>query len=139
LGEAAGLSAPSSLSTQPASAQSTPSRGTPVLPSQYDVQPGQHFAEIRVHQPANAGSDAALTWWTIPASAKPGVDYVTQEKVSQSFPKGQNSMSVFVKLLPKPNRSQPEVFYVAVADKADKHAGKVTHTAVRLPTDKTSF
>jgi serine/threonine protein kinase len=139
IGEPSGLSAPSSLSTQAASAQSTPSGGTPVLPSQYEVQPGQHFAEIRVHRPANAGSDASLTWWTIPASAKPGVDYVSQEKVSQPFPKGQNSMSVFVKLLPKPNRSQPEVFYVAVADKGDKRAGQVTHTAVRLPSGKTSF
>jgi serine/threonine protein kinase len=139
IGEPSGLSAPSSLSIQAASAQSTPRAGTPVLPSQYEVQPGQHFAEIRVHRPANAGSDASLTWWTIPASAKPGVDYVSQEKVSQPFPKGQNSMSVFVKLLPKPNRSQPEVFYVAVADKGDKRAGQVTHTAVRLPSGKTSF
>ena len=48
-------------------------------------------------------------------------------------------MSVFVKLLPKPNRNQPEVFYVAVADKGDKHAGQVMHTEVRLPSNKTSF
>ena len=136
---AAGLSAPSPAATQAALAQPTPSRGPPVLPGQYEVQPGQHFAEIRVHRPRNAGSDAALTWWTVPASAKPGVDYVSQEKVSQPFPKGQDSMSVFVKLLPKPNRNQPEVFYVAVADKGDKHAGQVTHTEVRLPSSKTSF
>ena len=139
IGAAAGLSGPSPSVTQAALAEPTPSRGPQAPPGQYEVQPGQHFAEIRVHRPLHAGSDAALTWWTVPASAKAGVDYVSQEKVSQPFPKGQDSMSVFVKLLPKPNRSQPEVFYVAVADKGDKHAGEVRHTAVRLPSSKTSF
>ena len=137
--EASSMSAASALPTHAASAQSTASHATPILPSQYQVQPGQHFAEIRVHRPANAGSDAALTWWTVPDSAKPGVDYVSQGKVSQPFPKGQNSMSVFVKLLPKASRSQPEVFYVAVTDRGDKAADQVIHTAVRLPSTKTSF
>jgi serine/threonine protein kinase len=130
---------PSAFSTHAASAQSSASHATPMLPSEYEVQPGQHFAEIRVHRPANAGSDAALTWWTVPASAKPGVDYVSQGKVSQPFPKGQDSMSVFVKLLPKANRSQPEVFYVAVTDRGDKAAEQAIHTAVRLPSTKASF
>jgi serine/threonine protein kinase len=138
IAETSSMSAPTAFSTH-APAQSTASHATPVLPSQYQVQPGQHFAEIRVHRPANAGSDAALTWWTVPDSAKPGVDYVSQGKVSQPFPKGQNSVSVFVKLLPKASRSQPEVFYVAVTDKGDKAADQVIHTAVRLPSTKTSF
>jgi serine/threonine protein kinase len=137
--EAASSDAPSSFSARPVAAQSIPNRATPILPSEYDVQPGQHFAEIRVHRPANAGRDAALTWWTEPDSAKPGVDYVSQGKVSQSFPKGQDSMSVFVKLLPTAKRSEPEVFYIAVADRGDKHTGEVMHTAVRLPSSQTSF
>jgi serine/threonine protein kinase len=139
IAEASSMSAPSAFSTHAASAQSTASHATPMLPSQYEVQPGQHFAEIRVHRPADAGSDAALTWWTVPASAKPGVDYVSQGKVSQPFPKGQDSMSVFVKLLPKANRSQPEVFYVAVTDRGDKAADQVKHTAVHLPSTKNAF
>jgi serine/threonine protein kinase len=139
IAEASSAGAPSALSTHAASAQSTASHAAPILPGQYEVQPGQHFAEIRVHRPANAGSDAALTWWTVPASAKPGIDYVSQGKVSQPFPKGQDSMSVFVKLLPKANRSQPEVFYVAVSDRGDKTAAQVVHTAVRLPSTKASF
>jgi len=139
IAEASNMSAPSAFPTHAASAQSTAGHAEPILPSQYEVQPGQHFAEIRVHRPANAGSDATLTWWTVPDSAKPGVDYVSQGKVSQPFPKGQNSMSVFVKLLPKANRSQPEVFYVAVTDRGDKAADQVTHTAVRLPSTKNSL
>jgi serine/threonine protein kinase len=130
---------PNSSSTHPASAQLPPSHGTPILPSEYQVQPGQHFAEIRLHRPANAGNNAVLTWWTEPDSAKPGVDYVSQAKVSQAFPKGYDSMSVFVKLLPKAKRSQSEVFYVAVADKGDKRADQITHTAVRLPFNRGSF
>jgi serine/threonine protein kinase len=115
------------------------SPATSAQSSEYRVQPGQHFAEIRVHRPANAGNDAALTWWTEPASAKPGVDYVSQGKVSQAFPKGKDSMSVFVKLLPKAKRSQAEMFYVAVADKGDKRADQITHTTVRLPSSEPSF
>lgn len=120
-------------------AQSHASHGTPTLLGEYQVQPGQHFAEIRVHRPAHAHSDAPLTWWTEPASAKPGVDYINQAKVSQSFPKGQDSMSVFVKLLPEAKRSQPGVFYIAVADKGqgDQHVGQIMHTAVRLPSSRT--
>ncbi|MEO7207159.1 MAG: serine/threonine-protein kinase [Steroidobacteraceae bacterium] len=106
---------------------------TTILPTEYEVKPGQHFAEIRVHRPAHAGNDAMLTWWTEPASAKPGVDYVSQGKVSRAFPKGQDSMSVFVKILPKADRNQSEVFYVAAADKGAKHAEEINHTAVRLP------
>jgi len=130
--------APSAIATLPVSAESTASHGTPILPSVYQVQPGQHFAEIRVHRPAaHEGGTAALTWWTEPDSAKPGVDYVSQGEVSQPFPKGRDSMSVFVKLLPKAKRSEPEVFYVAVADKGAKHPGQTMHTAVRLPSSQT--
>ena len=131
-----GTNLPISHPTSPAPAQSTPSRGAPMLPAEYQVEPGQHFAEIRVRRPANARKDAELTWWTEPASARPGVDYVSQGKVSQVFPQGQDSMSVFVKLVPKAKRSQSEVFYVAVADKGDKRADQIRHTAVRLPSNE---
>jgi serine/threonine protein kinase len=116
----------------------TRNHGFTILPGDYQVQPGQHFAEIRVHRPANVHGDAPLVWWTEAASAKPGVDYVSQAKVTQSFPKGKDSMSFFVKLLPKASRSQGEVFYIAVADKGDKHEGQITHTAVHLPSSRTT-
>ncbi|HEY2529968.1 MAG TPA: serine/threonine-protein kinase [Xanthobacteraceae bacterium] len=137
IGEAPSPSASSSLSTRATSTmQSIANHGTAFLPGEYHVKPGQHFAEIRVHRPAHARRDAPLIWWTEPASAKPGVDYVSQGKVSQLLPKGQDSMSVFVKLLPKADRSQSEVFYIAVTDKADQRGGKIIHTAVRLPANK---
>jgi hypothetical protein len=112
--------------------------GTPTIsPGDYQVLPGQHFAEIRVHRLANGHGDAPLVWWTEAASAKPGIDYVNQGKVTQSFPKGKDSMSVFVKLLPKSTRGQDAVFYVAIAGRADKRPGQITHTAVHLPSIRT--
>lgn len=139
IAEASATNAPNLLPSQSNAVQAIPRHGPPILPSEYRVQPGQHFAEIRVHRPANAATNSALTWWTEPDSARPGVDYVSQGKVSRAFPKGQDSMSVFVKLLPKAERRQSEVFYVAVADKGDKHSDQIAHTAVRLPTGRTSY
>jgi serine/threonine protein kinase len=112
--------------------------GITISPGDYQVLPGQHFAEIRVHRLANGHGDAPLVWWTEPASAKPGIDYVSQGKVTQSFPKGRDSMSVFVKLLPKSTRSQDAVFYVAIAGISEKRPGQITHTAVHLPSTRTS-
>lgn len=104
-----------------------------ISPGDYSVQPGQHFAEIRVHRPRSAHGNTPFVWWTEAASARPGVDYVSQSKVMQSFPEGKDSTSFFVKLLPRASRSQPEVFYVAVADKSSRNTEHITHSAVRLP------
>jgi serine/threonine protein kinase len=136
--EGSGTGTANVFSTPATSPQPAPSHAASIMPSEYQVQPGQHFAEIRLHRPSNARRDAALTWWTEPASAKPGVDYVSQAKVSQSFPKGQDSMSVFVKLLPKAKRGEGEVFYIAVADQEAKSARQIAHTAVRLPSSRSS-
>jgi serine/threonine protein kinase len=112
-----------------------PQRADPlsITPSDYLVQPGQHFAEIRVHRARGAHGDTPFVWWTEAASAQPGVDYVSQAKVVQNFPKGKDSTSFFVKLLPRASRSQPAVFYVAIADKSGRKADHITHSTVRLP------
>jgi hypothetical protein len=96
------------------------------------VLPGQHFAEIRIHRPATARQDVPFVWWTEEASAKAGIDFVHQPKVSQSFPAGKHSTSVFIKLLPRTSESQSGIFYVAVADKGQGGSQQVTRTAVRL-------
>jgi serine/threonine protein kinase len=103
-----------------------------ITPSDYSVLPGQHFAEIRVHRP-HTGRGSSFVWWTEGASAQPGVDYVSQSRVMQSFPKGKDSTSFFVKLLPRASRRQPEVFYIAVADDSRRKTEHITHTTVRLP------
>ena len=104
--------------------------------SNYTVRSGERFAEIRVHRSSRLGSDTPFVWWTEAASAKPGIDYVHQGKAIQSFPKGKSSTSFFVKLVPKASRTQPEVFYIAIA--AAGHgasSGQVARAAVWLPTN----
>jgi len=104
--------------------------------SDYEVRPGERFAEIRVHRSPGLRGDVPLVWWTEAASAKPGVDYVQQAKVTQTFPSGKSSTSFFVKLLPRASRNRPEVFYVAVGDAAGGPSlGRIVHAAVWLPTN----
>jgi serine/threonine protein kinase len=105
-----------------------------VTANSYKVRSGEHFAEIRVHRSTRLGSDRRFVWWTEAASAKPGVDYVPQEKAMQSFPMGKSSTSFFVKLVPNASRAQPEVFYVAIAEaRHTSSSGEVTRAAVWLP------
>src|SRR3984957_14105110 len=105
-----------------------------VTANSYKVRSGEHFAEIRVHRSARLGSDRRFVWWTEAASAKPGVDYVPQEKAIQSFPMGKSSTSFFVKLVPNASRVQREVFYVAIAEAHHTASpGQVTRAAIWLP------
>ncbi|HEY0800214.1 MAG TPA: serine/threonine-protein kinase, partial [Steroidobacteraceae bacterium] len=108
-----------------------------VSASDREVRPGEQFAEIRVHRSSGVHSDTPFVWWTEAASAKPGVDYVPQAKVTQSFPKTKGSTSFFVKLLPKASRTRPEVFYIAIAEAGGGTSlGQVSHTAVWLPSNR---
>jgi hypothetical protein len=109
-----------------------------VSASNYRVRSGERFAEIRVHRSARLGNDTPFVWWTEAASARPGIDYVHQEQAIQSFPKGKSSTSFFVKLVPKSSRTQPQVFYIAIAEAAGRGAssGQVARAAVWLPTNR---
>jgi serine/threonine protein kinase len=106
--------------------------------SDHEVRPGERFAEIRVHRSSGLRDEVPFVWWTEAASAKPGVDYVPQAKVTQRFPRGKSSTSFFVKLLPKSSRARAEVFYVAIGDAAPGASlGQIVHTAVWLPSNDT--
>ena len=113
-----------------------PASDRPLLVSagNYTVHTGEHFAEIRVRRSSLLPGDTELVWWTEAASAKPGIDYVHQGKVIHSFPKGKNSTSFFVKLVPRASRARPEVFYVAIAEAGrNASANPVARAAVWLP------
>jgi len=106
-----------------------------VSASDYTVRSGERFAEIRVHRSSRMDSDIPLVWWTEAASAKPGIDYVPQGKAIRSFPRGKSSTSFFVKLVPNASRTQPEVFYIAIAARGRGSSGQITRAAVWLPTN----
>jgi len=100
----------------------------------HTVRSDEHFAEIRVRRSSLTSSDSQFVWWTEAASAKPGIDYVHQGKVIQSFPKGKRSMSFFIKLVPRASRARREVFYVAIAEAGrGASADPVARAAVWLP------
>jgi serine/threonine protein kinase len=116
-----------------------PASDRPLLVSagNYTVHAGEHFAEIRLRRSSLLPSDTEFVWWTEAASAKPGIDYVHQGKVIHSFPKGKNSTSFFVKLVPRASRARPEVFYVAIAEAGrNASADPVARAAVWLPTSQ---
>lgn len=99
----------------------------------YRIHSGENFAEIRVHRTSQSQRDAAFVWWTEAASAKPGIDYVHQAKVTQMIPRGKDTASFFIKLVPSASRNQREVFYVAIGDPGGG-AAQVARAAVWLPT-----
>jgi len=120
----------------PATLPAVPTKPPVVSADHYTVSSSEHFAEIRVYRSSRLGGNSPFVWWTEAASAKPGVDYVPQGKAIQSFPKGKNSTSFFVKLVPKALRKQPEVFYIAIAATGrGASPGQVAHKAVWLPTN----
>ena len=105
-----------------------------VSASSYRVRSGENFAEIRVHRSTQSDTDTPFVWWTEADSAKPGIDYVPQDKVTQSFPKRKVTTSFFVKLVPNVSRPQPEVFYIAIADARRPFAfGQIARASVWLP------
>jgi hypothetical protein len=102
----------------------------------YQVSSGDHFVEIRVHRD-QLQKNASFAWWTEPATARQGVDYVHQAKAIQTFPSERRSTRFYVKLLPESGRSQRDYFYVAIAQLArDRISNKVTRVQIWLPTPR---
>ena len=104
--------------------------------SNYKIRADDHFAEVRVRRTASLQGDAAFVWWTEAASAKPGIDYVQQGKVTQQFPKGKSATSFFVRLVPKVPRTEPQVFYIAVAAARGAATSQIARTAIWLPSNR---
>jgi hypothetical protein len=101
----------------------------------YHVSSGSHFVEIRVHR--NQLQNASFAWWTEPATARQDVDYVHQAKAIQTFPADRRSTRFYVKLLPDSERSQPDYFYVAIAQPGRGHTShNVTRVQIWLPTPR---
>ena len=109
--------------------------GNVLLPKRtYNVQPRQAFAEVRVRRAAKSADDVRFSWWTEPASAMAGADFVAQGPVTESMAKGIHTASLFVKVLPNDSRKQSKLFYVDVSDLSDTSTPPpVARIAVVLP------
>jgi serine/threonine protein kinase len=100
----------------------------------YRIAPGQKFAEIQVHRSQGSNAGTTFEWWTEPASAVEGVDYVPQTRATMSFSRGKQSASLFVKLLPNASRKRSDVFYVVIGNPSDGSAlGSVSKAKIALP------
>jgi serine/threonine protein kinase len=100
----------------------------------YRISARGNFAEIRVRRSGASGGDTSFAWWTEPASAIPGSDYVPQNKTVQWVSKKSQVVSLFVKLVADATRKQSAIFYVAIGEPANGTSlGRITRTAVFLP------
>jgi serine/threonine protein kinase len=113
-----------------------PARPVPLMISveSSQVRSDDHFAEIRLHRNL-LQKDTPFTWWTEPATAKPGVDYVPEAVATQTFPGGYHATRLYVRLLPHSLRSQRAYFYIAIAQPGlHQGSASVTRRQVWLPT-----
>jgi hypothetical protein len=100
----------------------------------YRARSRQNFAELHVRRTPGSPGSASFTWWTEPASAAPGVDYVPQARITQLLPAGTHAASLFIRLLPNASRKHSAVFYVDIGEPGNGASlGHVARTAVILP------
>jgi hypothetical protein len=100
----------------------------------YKVPAGERFAEIDVDRSGEIAGSGSFVWWTEPASAKAGNDFVYQGRTTQRFSNGRHVAKIFVRLIPNPTRTHLETFYVAIADPSREFSlGHVARAAVLIP------
>jgi serine/threonine protein kinase len=82
----------------------------------YSFRGSAKFAEIRVHRSTGSKGTTSFEWWTEPASALEGIEFMPQAPATVFFPAGVRTVSLFIKLLPNPSRKATTVFYVVVGN-----------------------
>jgi serine/threonine protein kinase len=92
----------------------------------------QKFAEIHVRRASGSAGDTSFAWWTEPSTAEPGVDYATQERITQWLPRGKRMTSLFIRLIPNPSRNHSAVFYVVIGEPGNGASLGRARTAVEL-------
>ena len=100
----------------------------------YRIRSRENFAEIQVRRSPGFGGDTTFVWWTEPSSAKPGIDYVPQARMTQLLPKGTQLTSLFIRIIPNASRKHSAMFYVNVGDPGNgTSCGHLARTAILLP------
>jgi hypothetical protein len=100
----------------------------------YRIRSRDNFAEIRVRRSSGLGGNTTFVWWTEPSSAKPGIDYVPQTRMTQLLPKGSHLASLFIRIIPNASRKHFAMFYVTIADPSNGTTmGHLARTAILLP------
>jgi serine/threonine protein kinase len=100
----------------------------------YRVPAGEHFAEIHVHRSNEPRGNGSFVWWTDAASARPGIDFVPQDRTTQLFLKGRHWATLFIRILPNPSRTHTQMFYIRIGEPGAGYSlGTVTRAAILIP------
>lgn len=87
-----------------------------MVATSYSLRGSEKFAEIRVHRSTGSKATTSFDWWTEPASALAGTDFVPQAPATVFFPAGVRTVSLFIKLLPNTARKRTALFYVVLGN-----------------------
>ncbi len=87
-----------------------------MVATSYSLRGSEKFAEIRVHRSTGSKATTSFEWWTEPASALAGTDFVPQAPATVFFPAGVRTVSLFIKLLPNTARKRTALFYVVLGN-----------------------
>ena len=134
--ELAGSAPAPAPSPAPAPAAAVATAGVPTIEfasNLYTVPPGDSAARIVVRRSGNLNRKLSFVWWTESASAVADADYVSWGHRTDSFPAGQNSVTLLVPLINDSTRTAPRSFR-AVIDSPDDGArlGASTHATVQI-------
>jgi serine/threonine protein kinase len=100
----------------------------------YTLHPDERFAEINVRRMGASNRNSSFVWWTEPSSARPGSDFVAQNRTTHVFAKGRRSARLFIRIVPNPSRTRMETFFVVIGAPSDGYSlGAVTRAAVQIP------
>jgi hypothetical protein len=101
----------------PLPAPSPPVPGTLSWSSdRYVVWPGNLMVDLSVQRLAGTDGAASFEWWTEPAGARSGVDYVGVRANVARLADGEQTLSLRVRVLPNPARRHTEMFYVLIGN-----------------------
>lgn len=91
------------------------------------------FAEIRVHRSRGSKGTTSFEWWTEPASAIAGTDFVPQAPTTVFFPPRMHEVSLFIKLLPNAGRKRTARFNVVLGNASSgSRLGAVSKSSIAL-------
>jgi serine/threonine protein kinase len=100
----------------------------------YRVRSDEHFAEIDIHRSNESRVTSSFEWWTEGATARPGIDFIAQNRTTKLFPTGKLWTKLFVRIVPNAERTHTETFYVDIAQPGTgSKLGAVARAAILIP------
>jgi hypothetical protein len=119
----------------PPAAQPPPESPEPSVVSlssdRYVVRGHQRTLEFTVQRSGDHGGDTKFRWWTEPAGAHSGEDYVGARNQLVTLPAGEQSAPLKVQILPNPQRRHIEMFYVVIGNTTSgAQLGEIRRAAV---------